>query len=343
MDAGTTAAELLPRLEAALRARAALFDAGHETACRLFSGFLEGAPDLAVDLYARTIVLHDYAEPPADRRAAMLAVAGFLRERLPWLGAILWKRRRAPEAAARAGLLLHGTAPDREVREHGVRYALDLTMHGDASLYLDTRGLRDWLRARLGGKAVLNTFAYTGSLGVAARAGGARRVVQLDRNAGYLAVARASYALNGFPIRREEFRVDDFFAGVGRLKRAGDLFDCAIVDPPFFATARGGTVDLVAASHRPLNRVRPLIADGGVLIAINNALFVSGAAWLQALEALCADGYLAVEELIPIPPDFTGYPETRVGSPPADPAPFNHATKIAVLRVRRKDGRTAQK
>jgi len=43
-----------------------------------------------------------------------------------------------------------------------------------------------------------------------------------------------------------------------------------------------------------------------------------------------------VQELIPVPDDITGFPATRVGSPVTDPAPFNHATKIAVLAVRRK-------
>jgi 23S rRNA (cytosine1962-C5)-methyltransferase len=38
-----------------------------------------------------------------------------------------------------------------------------------------------------------------------------------------------------------------------------------------------------------------------------------------------------------VPPDCTGYPATRVSAPPVDPAPFNHPTKIAILRVRRKD------
>lgn len=33
-------------------------------AYRLFNGFLEGYPDLAVDLYGRTLVLHNYARDP---------------------------------------------------------------------------------------------------------------------------------------------------------------------------------------------------------------------------------------------------------------------------------------
>jgi 23S rRNA (cytosine1962-C5)-methyltransferase len=57
---------------------------------------------------------------------------------------------------------------------------------------------------------------------------------------------------------------------------------------------------------------------------------------MQMLERLCADGYLKITELIPVPEDFTGYPETRRGDPITDPCPFNHSTKIAVLEVQRK-------
>jgi 23S rRNA (cytosine1962-C5)-methyltransferase len=57
---------------------------------------------------------------------------------------------------------------------------------------------------------------------------------------------------------------------------------------------------------------------------------------MQTLEGLCKDGYLKIQELISIPEDFTGYPETRVRMPMTDPAPFNHSTKIAVLTVKRK-------
>ena len=69
-------------------------------------------------------------------------------------------------------------------------------------------------------------------------------------------------------------------------------------------------------------------------MAINNALCVSGKEYMQTLEELCKDGYLKIEELIPVPEHFVGY--RQVGKPITDPAPFNHSTKIAVLKVRRK-------
>ena len=58
---------------------------------------------------------------------------------------------------------------------------------------------------------------------------------------------------------------------------------------------------------------------------------------MRTLESLCQDGYLKIKELIPVPQDFTGYPETRSGHPITDPTPFNHSTKIAVLEVKRKN------
>ncbi len=329
---------ILGLLKPALDARAGLFDERHESAFRLFNGFYEGYPDLVLDVYARTLVIHNYADPPEDGLPAVDEARLFLRSSLPWLRTVILKTRNSPHLDQRRGQVIEGDAPDRKVREHGVWYALDLTMNRDASLYLDTRNLRKWAIDHLAGATVLNTFAYTGSLGVAAMGGGAQRVVHLDLNRNFLNVAKASYTLNGFPIDKKDFISADFFPVISRLKRTEELFDCVFLDPPFFSTTSMGTVDLAAEGARLINKVRPLVADGGWLVAVNNALFLSGRDYMAMLEELCADGYLRVESLIPVPNDFTGYPETRVGKFVSDPAPFNHPTKIAVLRVKRKSG-----
>ncbi|MBN1451845.1 MAG: class I SAM-dependent methyltransferase, partial [Anaerolineales bacterium] len=250
---------LLPLLEAALNTRADLFDERHESAFRLFNGFYEGCPDLAIDLYATTLVLHNYADPPEAGILLADAARFFLRSKLPWTRTAILKTRNSPDPAKRRGLVLDGDAPDRKIREHGVWYALDLTMNRDTSLYLDTRHLRKWAIDNLAGATVLNTFAYTGSLGVAALGGGAQRVVHLDLNRKFLNVAKTSYTLNGFPIHKADFISGDFFLEVGRLKRSGALFDCVFLDPPFFASTNKGSVDLVAEGKRLINKVRPLV------------------------------------------------------------------------------------
>jgi 23S rRNA (cytosine1962-C5)-methyltransferase len=329
-------------LERAIAARGEL-DARHEGAVRLFAGFYEGAPSLAVDLYARTLVVNDYADDPAGDRAAADAALAAARARFPWIRAALWKVRKGATPEARNGTMLFGTTKelDRGIREDGVAYALSLTLNRDASFYLDTRNLRAWAKANLASKKVLNTFAYTGSLGVAARAGGASEVVHVDRNKTFLEVAKASYAKNGWPTRRIDFRAEDFFDAMGRLKREKALFDCVFIDPPFYSETEHGKIDLVASATNALDKVRPLIGDGGVLVAVNNALFLSGAEYHRSLEAMCEGGWLTIEQLISVPDDVKGYAATRVAAPPVDPAPFDHPTKIAILRVKRKDRKRA--
>jgi 23S rRNA (cytosine1962-C5)-methyltransferase len=260
----------------------------------------------------------------------------FLQNELSWLRAGIMKTRNATSQEERRGQLLFGEKPDAKIKEHSVWYSINLMMNRDASLYLDTRNLRKWLIENMEGKTVLNTFAYTGSLGVSALAGGASRVVQHDLNRQFLNVAKTSYTLNGFPIHKQDFIAADFFTLVGKFKRANETFDCVIIDPPFFSTTSKGKVDQVHESARLINKIRPLTNEGGTLIAINNALYVSGKEYMQTLEELCKDGYLKIKELIPIPEDFTGYPETRLGNPITDPTPFNHSTKIVVLEVKRK-------
>lgn len=336
-----TSNSVLPLLEKAIEARAFLFDARHETAFRLFNGFAEGNPDLVIDLYASTLVIHNYADDPERSVQSKLLVeqtVQFLQSELLWLRAGVIKTRNAGTPEARRGQFLFGEKLDTKLKEHGVWYAIDLLMNRDASFYLDTRNLRKWLIENVRDKSVLNTFAYTGSLGVASLAGGAKHVIQHDLNRQFLNVAKTSYTLNGFPIRKQDFIAMDFFLLMSKFKHANELFDCVIIDPPFFSTTAKGTVDQINESARLINKVRPLVNDGGTLIAINNALYVSGKQYMQTLEALCKDGYLKIKELIPVPQDFIGYNTTH--APITDPAPFNHSTKIAILEVRRKTNRT---
>lgn len=328
--------DLASRLEAAVAARASFMDAAHHAAFRLFNGFSEGFPRLIADLYGSTLILHDHSETPEDGLPHVREAAAVLRERLPWLRAGIVKRRNSEVVDDRKGRLLFGEEPDDRICENGVWYALDLTRGRDASFYVDTRNVRVWAKRELSGKTVLNAFAYTGSLGVAAVAGGARHVVQLDRNGQSLALARRSMTLNGMRVEETDFITADFFRQAAHFRRGDRRFDCVFVDPPFFAAGTSGTVDQLHQSARLLNKARPLVEDGGWLVAINNALYVSGAAYMQTLEELCKDGYVRVEEIIAVPQDCVGYGSGQYGASITDPAPFNHSTKIAVLRVRRK-------
>jgi 23S rRNA (cytosine1962-C5)-methyltransferase len=325
---------IIPLLEKAIASRLTLMDSRHESAFRLFNGFTEDFPELALDIYAGTLVIHNYADDPSENQETIQEVIKYLQANLGWLHSGVLKLRNGATQEEKRGQLIFGEKPDRKVKENGVWYAIDLKMNRDASLYLDTRNLRKWLTENMQGKSVLNTFAYTGSFGVAAWAGKAAKVIQTDLNRQFLNLAKDSYSLNGFPIQKQDFLGGDFFPVIANLKSRKQFFDCVIIDPPFFSTTAKGKVDQEQESARLINKVRPLIHDGGYLIAINNAIFLSGKEYMQTLEDLCKDGYLKIKELIPVPDDFTGY--NKAGVLITDPSPFNHSTKIAVLEVKRK-------
>ena len=121
------------------------------------------------------------------------------------------------------------------------------------------------------------------------------------------------------------------------LKKQETLFDCVILDPPFFSQTKAGQIDLQLESNRLINKIRPLVKHEGCLIVVNNALFLSGNEFINQIETLCADGYMEIEKIVPIPEDVAGYKDTIIQSLAVDPSPFNHSTKIIILRVSRKD------
>ena len=110
---------------------------------------------------------------------------------------------------------------------------------GDPSLFLDFRPARRWVReecrrasaaaaaARRGdgdktaGCEVMNAFAYTCGVGVAAAAGGATRVLNTDHSETYLGIGALNASMNGFGYGFEEGEDDD--PATAKAKRASGL------------------------------------------------------------------------------------------------------------------------
>lgn len=320
-----------------LSCRLPMISADHDKALRLFNGFYEGLPELVVDVYGQTLLVFSYCEAEAESVVLAQAARDIFLEALPWIKCVVVKHHHAAQMELRRGVITFGSQVDHFINEGGVNYGLDLFLNQDASFYLDTRNLRQWLLKNSAGLDVLNTFAYTGSLGIACLAGGAHQVLQLDRSRKYLELARRSAVLNHLDLGAMKLSAVDFFVGVGQLKRRAALFDLVIIDPPFFSVSEKGIVNQTEEGSRLINKVRPLVKDGGRMVVVNNALFLGGKEYLASLESLGRDGYLKIEETVSIPEDITGYVGTRVEKPPADPTPFNHPTKIVVLRVKKKN------
>ncbi|NMA12495.1 MAG: SAM-dependent methyltransferase [Chloroflexi bacterium] len=308
-----------------------------QAACRLFNGFSEGLPALAVDRYADTLVIHDFSKNAVFPNDLIETIITTMRKFKQPFHSVLLKQRFSPELERHRGTLIMGETCADQVREGNTFHAIDLRLNRDCSLYLDSAGLRQWLMDHSAEKTVLNTFAYTGSYGTAALAGGAKQVVQTDLNANFFQLFERSLELNGFPAEKSRFIAGDFFRVSSALRRERCLFDLVILDPPFFSKTNSGVVDQLARGFALVNKIRPLVADGGKIVFVNNALFLSGREFMQQIEQFLADDYLTIGERIDVPESFFG--RTAAAVYPADPAPFNHPTKIILLEITRKDGR----
>jgi 23S rRNA (cytosine1962-C5)-methyltransferase len=332
----TTDTEILQHIKHAIEQRKSFAD--KTTAYRLFNGFYEGCPGLVIDRYGETLVILEHGSPNANSEI-IYRISKWAMESLENITSVFLKQRQSSDPKLVNGFLIEGSGLPQSIVESGVNYAVDLKINQDASFYLDTRNLRRWQLEHSAGLRVLNTFAYTGSLGAAAGMGNASLVVQTDLNKSFLEIAKQSWELNNLDPGKSEIITGDFFRVTGKMRHEARLFDCVILDPPYFSTTEAGQVDLQNNFLQLINKVRPLVAHQGWLILINNALFLSGEAFMQEIDTICSSPYLAFEKIIPVPQDVTGYPNTILDTPPVNPAPFNHPTKIAILQAFRKDER----
>lgn len=296
---------LTPYLAAAHAARAPLVArlAGERTdALRLFHGSVEGLPGLTVDRYGELLLAQSFHRPLDEGELAELT--GFYGQMLPGLPLILNDRSQsnsrisndlAPELESIA------RAP-REICEMGVRYRFQARHAGqDPWLFLDLRAGRRRVMQEAVGKSVLNVFAYTCGVGVAAARAGARHVVNVDFSESSLAIGKENAKLNELPIRVRFIRCDAFaalrqYAGIGQPKvvrgkrmppfpeLAPQRFELVFLDPPRYARSPFGVVDLVNDYPAIFKPALLATAEGGTLICCNNVAQVGREAWLDQLE-----------------------------------------------------------
>ena len=153
------------------------------------------------------------------------------------------------------------------VREHGLKFLVDLQTYLDTGLFLDHRPLRQHIRDAARGLRFLNLFCYTGSFTVCAAAGGAGATTSVDLSNTYLDWARRNLAENGLADVRHRFVRADVLVWLVEARRAGETFDVIFLDPPAFSSSKrmDGTFD-VQRDHVPLvEAAARLLAPGGEL------------------------------------------------------------------------------
>jgi 23S rRNA (cytosine1962-C5)-methyltransferase len=203
---------------------------------------------------------------------------------------------------------------------------------------LDLRAGRRWVKQHADGQRVLNLFAYTCGLGLAAAAGGAREVWNVDFAGAPLEIGAANAELNGFSpnhfkcIHEDVYPVLRQLSGLGvalrrnqrrrYLKVQQRQFDLILLDPPKWAKSPFGAVDTVRDYPSLFKPAVLATAPGGRIMATNHAPEVDLDDWLDIMQRCAekAERMLTQVEVIEPDGDFPSFDDR----PPL---------KVAVMRV----------
>ncbi|MBV7564057.1 class I SAM-dependent methyltransferase [Pseudomonas sp. sia0905] len=239
---------------------------------RLFHGrgrCWEGLEHITVDWLQGIMLVCLFRKPPTDQLQALQIMLLQLSESDEWRGSgahsLLLQQRYLPDSPMQR---LVGELPEEWIiEEDGLRYLLDLGRKQNTGLFLDMRLGRRWVREHARGQRVLNLFAYTCGFSVAALAGGAEHVVNLDMAKAALARGRDNHRLNDHDLSRVSFLGHELFKSWGKVKRHGP-YDLIIIDPPSF---QKGSFALTRDYQKILRRLPELLsAEGSVLACVND-------------------------------------------------------------------------
>ncbi len=180
--------------------------------------------------------------------------------------------------------VLHGEVIEAlEVEENGLRFALRLGVTQNIGLFLDMRNGREWVRRHAEGRRVLNLFAYTCAFSVAALAGGARRVVNIDVSKAALQRGRENHRLNAQDLQRVVFRGVDIFKSFSLVRRHSP-YELLICDPPSLQKRR---VDIARDYRKIIRRIPEFMSPGGAVMLCLNSPQLDEAFLLQTVAEEC--------------------------------------------------------
>ena len=164
--------------------------------------------------------------------------------------------------------LISGTAPKQcIIRENGLYYRIDPLAEQNIGFFPDMKLGRKLVRSISHNKKVLNLFAYTCSFSVAALAGGAKQVVNLDMNRNLLDWGKENHQLNQQDLRKVSFLPYNLFKSFGRLRQLGP-FDLIIIDPPY---QQGDSFKAAQDWPKMIRKLPELLTDSGQIIAAVSA------------------------------------------------------------------------
>lgn len=191
--------------------------------------------------------------------------------------------------------VIHGDAIQQyAIQEDNLKFHIRLGQSRNTGLFLDMRNGRRWVQEHSKDKRVLNLFAYTCGFSVAAIAGQAQSVLNIDMSSAALNVGRDNHRLNQQSLKQVSFEKLNIFKSFSRFKKQGP-FDLLICDPPTF---QKGSVDIIRDYPKIIRRLPQFMAPGSTLLLCLNAPELRHSFLIEHMAEL-APHYTFVGELKP--------------------------------------------
>jgi 23S rRNA (cytosine1962-C5)-methyltransferase len=195
--------------------------------------------------------------------------------------------------------VLCGELPEKLIASEGsLRFEVHPGLQQNTGLFLDMRFLRNWLQTHSKNCNVLNLFAYTCSLSVAALAGGASSVTNVDMSKTSIKWGEKNHVLNGQDLRSVRSIPHNLFKSWGKIKQFG-RYDLVLIDPP---TRQRGSFDAAKNYGAVMKKLSNLCLPGADVIATINSPFLSTDYLVELFERHNAEGAYVGE--IAVAPEF---------------------------------------
>lgn len=253
------------RLMEAIDHRQSLLSRADTDACRFVYSEADGLPGLIVDKYGDYLVVQVLATGIEHIKAQIFAD---LQDLLQPTG--IYERSDADvrklENLKPVSKVVAGDVPQyTEIREHGLRFRVDLHHGHKTGFYLDQRDNRQRVAAYAAGRDVLDCFCYSGGFSVACLAAGAASVIGVDSSADALALAEQNLTLNNLTKERWQAQNANVFDQLRHYRDNSQHFDMMILDPPKLAPHRGD-VKKAQRAYKDLNlQALKILKPGGIL------------------------------------------------------------------------------
>ena len=150
------------------------------------------------------------------------------------------------------------------IREHGVRYRVDLAAGHKTGFFCDQRDNRRRFAAFCRDAAVLDLCCYTGGFGLCAKLlGQAADVTSVDLDEAAIAVARENVNLNQ---TRVNLVHSDVFIYLRQMMANNRQYDAVVLDPPKLAQTRNDVDDALKKYHDLNHLAVQAVRPGGMLL-----------------------------------------------------------------------------